>query len=156
MTTTIENRGQSTARLTVSACLAFALGAGSTGTVASTVGDHQLGTKFSSLSQINRGNVTQLEKAWEFHNGDDPTAIQGLVALEDQPTLIEGNLIVCSVHRRVIALDPATGEQRWEYDPEDPMTGMRKCRGVGNWVDPQAEEGSLCKSRSADKTNGDK
>lgn len=129
------------------ACVAIFAGVTSAGASAATVGDHQLGTKFSGLQQINKGNVTRLEQAWSFHNGDDPDAIEGMVALEDQPTLIEGNLIVCTIHRRVIALDPATGEQRWEFDPGDPMTGMRKCRGVGNWVDEEAPAGAQCKSR---------
>ncbi len=147
MTTKTVFDGRTAGRLLGAIGLAFTACAFSAGTAASSVGDHQFGTKYSDLDQVNKGNVTQLEVAWEFHNGDDPTAIDGMVALEDRPTLIEGNLIVCSIHRRVIALDPATGEQRWEFDPKDPMTGMRKCRGVGNWVDEEAPAGAQCKSR---------
>jgi quinoprotein glucose dehydrogenase len=108
--------------------------------------DHQLGTQYSPLKMINRDNVTQLTKAWEFHTGDDPNAVKGLVAMEDQPSLIEGNLVVCSTNRRLIALDPATGEKRWSFDT--PNVGrLRKCRGITSWVDRAAADGSECKTR---------
>ncbi len=61
--------------------------------------------------------------------------------------MIEGNLVVCSTHRRVIALDPKTGQERWKFDPQDPETGMKKCRGVANWVDSQADDEAVCKTR---------
>lgn len=110
---------------------------------------HQLGTKYSPLKQINKTNVTQLEKAWEYHTGEVPKkdGAQALIAFEDQPTLVDGNLLVCTTTRRVIALDPATGKQRWVFDPQDKKVGMQKCRGVSHWVDPEAAEGTHCKSR---------
>ncbi|WP_167854764.1 pyrroloquinoline quinone-dependent dehydrogenase [Mangrovimicrobium sediminis] len=115
--------------------------------MATVVGDHQDGAKYSPLDQINRDNVNDLEVAWEFHTGDDPHKVDGLAALEDQPTLIEGNLIVCSISRKVFALDPATGAKRWEFDPQTPPTGLRKCRGVANWVNEQAPENAACRTR---------
>lgn len=114
---------------------------------------HQTGEKYSPLKQINTSNVTSLEKAWEYHTGDLPKNLtkKMLVAFEDHPSMIDGNLVVCSVARRIIALDPATGKERWSYDPKDPLDsekiGMRKCRGISHWVDSQAAEGAACKSR---------
>jgi quinoprotein glucose dehydrogenase len=111
------------------------------------------GTKYSPLQQINRGTVGTLEKAWEYHTGDLPPAkvSDKLIAFEDQPSIIDGNLIVCSTKRRVIALDPATGAERWVYDPKDPLDqeniGMRKCRGVAHWIDKDAADDAACKSR---------
>jgi len=111
------------------------------------------GTKYSPLEQINRGTVGKLEKAWEYHTGDLPPKeiSDKLIAFEDQPSMIDGNLVVCSTKRRVIALDPATGAERWVYDPKDPLDteniGMRKCRGIAHWVDREANEGTPCKSR---------
>jgi quinoprotein glucose dehydrogenase len=119
----------------------------------SVVDQHQLGTKYSPLTQINKDNVANLELAWEYHTGDLPPADLKnlLIAFEDQPSLIEGNLVVCSTTRRVIALDPQTGKERWSFDPQDPLEskkiGMRKCRGVSNWVDREAADGAACKSR---------
>lgn len=110
-------------------------------------------TKYSPLKQITAQNVGKLEKAWEYHTGDLPKVdMKGmLVAFEDQPNMIDGNLVVCSIKRRVIALDPATGTERWSYDPKDPLDaekiGMRKCRGIAHWVDSQAADDAPCKSR---------
>ena len=58
--------------------------------------------------------------AWEYHTGDVPPADTNgsLIAFEDQPSLIEGNLVVCTPSRRLIALDPQTGKERWVYDPK--------------------------------------
>jgi len=109
--------------------------------------DHQLGTQYSPLAGINRANVSKLQKAWEFHTGDDPLEVNGLTAFEDQPSLIDGNLIVCSIKRRIFALDPATGKKRWEFDPGNSVGRLRKCRGISHWVDQKAEAGSQCKSR---------
>lgn len=110
---------------------------------------HQLGTKYSPLTQINKSNVARLERAWEYHTGEAPPKERGksLVAFEDQPSLIDGNLVVCTTSRRVIALDPQTGRQRWVFDPKGPKLGMQKCRGISHWVDEQAAAGTHCKSR---------
>jgi quinoprotein glucose dehydrogenase len=109
--------------------------------------DHQLGTQYSPLQQINAGNVAKLTKAWEFHTGDDPNEVKGLVAMEDQPSLIEGNLVVCSTNRRLIALNPITGQKRWEFDPGHNVGRLRKCRGITSWVDRDAAADSECKTR---------
>jgi quinoprotein glucose dehydrogenase len=110
---------------------------------------HQLGTKYSPLNQINAGNVSKLEQAWEYHTGEVPPKEHAnkLIAFEDQPSLIDGNLIVCTTSRRLIALDPETGKQRWVFDPKDPKVGTQKCRGITHWVDEQAAENAACKSR---------
>jgi quinoprotein glucose dehydrogenase len=119
----------------------------------SAVDQHQLGAKYSQLRQINKDNVANLELAWEFHTGDLPPkdAKGKFIAFEDQPSMIEGNLVVCSTARRIIALDPQTGKQRWVFDPKDSLEskkiGTRKCRGVANWVDSQAQADAVCRSR---------
>ncbi len=108
--------------------------------------DRKFGTKYSALSQVNRDNVSRLEKAWEYHTGDLPAG-PGLTAFQDEPLLIEGNLIVCSVTRRVIALDPETGAERWVFDPASPPASSNKCRGVSAWTDRRAEAGQQCRTR---------
>jgi quinoprotein glucose dehydrogenase len=75
------------------------------------------------------------------------TAKTSLDAFEDEPSLIEGNLVVCSTSRRLIALDPATGRQRWIYDPKGKSLGMKKCRGISAWTDDRAPAGASCKTR---------
>jgi len=110
-------------------------------------------TKYSPLAQINAQNVHQLEKAWEYHTGDLPDMSQAgkLIALEDQPSMIDGNLVVCSVKRKLIALDPKTGSERWSFEPggsvEDDQPGMFKCRGIAHWTDSTSPADAACHSR---------
>jgi len=104
------------------------------------------GSKYSALDEINKQNVAQLEIAWQYHTGDIP-ASQGLTAFEDTPVLVGDNLIICSVTRRVIALDPETGEERWVYDPKSPPGSSNKCRGVSVWTDLEASSDQQCATR---------
>ncbi len=112
------------------------------------VDNFQSGTKYSPLKKIHRNNVNDLEHAWTYRTGDMPGRdFQGLFAFEDHPRLIDGNLIVCTPNRRLIALDPASGEKRWEFRPGDSPALTKKCRGVAHWQDPQAAAGRHCQSR---------
>jgi len=129
--------------------LSIALLAQQAAAVPAVVDQLQTGTQYSPLKQITRDNVASLAQAWEYHTGEVPAkdAANALVAFEDQPSMIEGNLVVCTTSRRLIALDPKTGEERWVFDPKSSKKTMQKCRGVANWVDEQAAEGASCKSR---------
>jgi glucose dehydrogenase len=60
---------------------------------------------YSRLSQINRGNVKQLEVAWTFETGD---AFEGS-EMQCNPIILNGVMYVTSPRMRVIALDAATG-----------------------------------------------
>lgn len=108
----------------------------------------QLGTKYSPIAQITAGNVGELQLAWEYHTGDMSDAKNSVIAFEDEPSLIAGNLVVCSISRHLIALDPVTGEERWVYEPKTPESvAMKKCRGISAWVDDEAAPGDHCKTR---------
>jgi quinoprotein glucose dehydrogenase len=108
----------------------------------------QLGVKYSPLGQINTKNVQDLKLAWEYHTGDLSLKKGALVAFEDEPSLIAGSLIVCTTARRLIALDPATGKERWVYDPKtNPAINMKKCRGISAWTDDLAPAEASCKTR---------
>jgi quinoprotein glucose dehydrogenase len=138
-----------TTRLGQFVLLALVVTIPAVGAAKSTTDQLQFGDKYSPLTQINRDNVAKLGVAWEYHTGEVPPAgtTDSLIAFEDQPSLIEGNLVICTTSRRVIALDPQTGEERWVFDPKARKVGMQKCRGVASWVDAQAAEGSSCRTR---------
>lgn len=114
-----------------------------------TTENHQLGTKYSPLTQIDKTNVANLEVAWEYHTGVlPPEKIQGMFAFEDHPTLVDNNLIICTVDRRLVSLNPATGQENWTFTANDKNSlSTDKCRGVGTWVDPEAKSDDLCKTR---------
>ncbi|MGH8518978.1 MAG: PQQ-binding-like beta-propeller repeat protein, partial [Panacagrimonas sp.] len=107
----------------------------------------QMGMKYSPLEQVNAKNVSQLVKAWEYRTGEISHDNKVLDSFQDEPSIVDGNLIVCTTSRRLIALDPATGAQRWVHDPKSKPTGMRKCRGITTWTDPQAANEAMCKTR---------
>lgn len=114
-----------------------------------TVAADQSGSNYSPLARIDTSNVSKLELAWEYKTGEAPKGkiLNQLIAFEDQPSLIDGNLIVCTTSRRLIALDPQTGKERWVFDPKEPLVGTQKCRGISHWVDRQAPPESTCSSR---------
>jgi quinoprotein glucose dehydrogenase len=109
--------------------------------------DRQLGLKYSPLTQVNAANVKDLALAWEYHTGEVSTSKTALDAFEDEPSLIEGNIVICSTSRRLIALDPATGRERWIYDPKTKPVGMKKCRGISAWKDNLAAGNASCRTR---------
>lgn len=109
--------------------------------------ERQSSDKYYPFTQITRENVQNLEIAWVFNTGDLNEAPDAFFAFEDEPILVGGNLIICTPSRRIIAVDPATGEERWRYDPGGDIGRIFKCRGVVSWVDEQAPADAPCKTR---------
>src|SRR6201986_4610257 len=112
------------------------------------------GTRFSKLDQITAANVVRLVRAWDYRTGDlasRPPEAMKRTKFEATPLFVEDSLILCSPFNEVIALDPGTGAQKWRFDPKI-STAQRpanrfNCRGVAYWVDPQAADGTACRSR---------
>src|SRR5262245_65884877 len=73
------------------------------------------GSRYSPLSQINRGNVGQLKIAWTYRTGamDVKAASAKKAAFEATPILMDGLVYLTTPYSRVIALDSATGAGRW-------------------------------------------
>lgn len=92
---------------------------------------------FSTLSQINKDNVRQLQVAWTYDSGD---AFQGS-EMECNPIVVDGILFATTPKLRVLALDAATGKLKWSFDPNQGhrvFTKMRN-RGVTFWADAQGQ-----------------
>jgi len=81
---------------------------------------------YSSLDQINKQNVDQLELAWTYHSGDYDERSQ----IQNNPIIIDGILYTTSPLLRVIALDAASGEEIWSFDPFSESTGSGVNRGL--------------------------
>ena len=79
--------------------------------------------------------VSQLKVAWTFQTGataPNQRAAQ-IAAFEATPLLADGLLYVITPFNQVIALDPATGAERWRYDPHiaaDRSYSEASARGV--------------------------
>jgi len=84
------------------------------------------GSHYSSLDQITRENVAQLEEAWRYETPDAG-------GLQTTPLVIDGTMFVVSPLQKVIALDAATGEQQWIFDSG--IGVQAAVRSLGFWSD---------------------
>jgi glucose dehydrogenase len=91
------------------------------------------GTRFSPLEQISEQTVANLKPAWEYHTGDLPVGgdvpARGF-AFKATPVEIAGTLYFCTPHDHVVALDAASGKEKWTYDPATKKGIVGACRGV--------------------------
>lgn len=107
--------------------------------------------RYSPLAQITPANVERLERAWSFHTGDLPSdAAKGTYGAENTPLKVGDTLYVCTPKSMVIAIDPATGRQRWRFDPvvpDDAIPYTAACRGVSYYAVPDAPADQPCATR---------
>src|SRR5256886_8179551 len=110
------------------------------------------GTRYSPAAAIDRGNVARLEPAWTYRTGETGAAFKTTkpTAFEATPLVVDGVMYVGTPLGRVIALDPATGRERWVLDPKikrDVTYGDFASRGVATWVDEAAPTDRGCRRR---------
>jgi quinoprotein glucose dehydrogenase len=110
------------------------------------------GTRYLPASVITRENVSRLEVAWTYRTGeaDSRFATRKPTAFEATPLVIEGTMYVGTPLGRVIALDAATGKERWTFDPgiaRNITYGDFASRGVSAWLDPAAAPDAACRRR---------
>lgn len=85
------------------------------------------GTRYSSLSQINRDNVGQLQVAWTYDTED---AFAGS-EIECTPIVVNGVLYATTPKARLFALNAATGKELWSFDPAaGRRVGKYRLRGI--------------------------
>ena len=80
-------------------------------------------SRFSALTQINRSNVKSLQPAWTYHSQDGSGNIQC------NPVIVGGVLFAPTVGHHVVAVDAATGVEKWRFKPE----GRPAFRGLVWW-----------------------
>ena len=96
------------------------------------------GMRYSPLRQIDRGNVARLAVAWTYHTGEPLPTPDRRRSLEATPIVLNGTMYLSTPLGQVIALDPATGREKWRYDAKvDVGTrfGDFASRGVSAWRD---------------------
>ncbi len=88
-------------------------------------------TKYSTLDQINTSNIGRLKLAWRYDTGD---AFEGS-EMQCNPLIVRGVMYVSSPKLRILALDAATGQLKWAFDPNKgkPVTGKTRNRGLNYW-----------------------
>jgi quinoprotein glucose dehydrogenase len=78
------------------------------------------GSHYSTAAEINRQNVERLQVAWTYHTGalEPATDLNKKAAFEATAVMVRGTLYVSTPFDKVIALDPATGKEKWSFDPK--------------------------------------
>ncbi len=69
-------------------------------------------TRYSTLTQINRANVRQLEVAWVYHSGDGKGNIQA------NPVIVDGVIFAPTVGKNIVAINGETGTEIWRFHPQ--------------------------------------
>ena len=88
-------------------------------------------TRYSPLTQVTPANVGRLQVAWSYDTGD---AFPGS-EMQCQPVVAHGVLYAASPKLRVFALDAATGEPKWSFNPlrDVPTPSRTRIRGLMYW-----------------------
>ncbi len=106
------------------------------------VGRDPGGTRYSTLTQITPANVGQLKVAWVYHM-KPPGAVavpsfpssrfskNGFHVSEDQPLVVGDTMYVVTPYSRVVALDSATGKEKWAFAIPDGDNAS--LRGAAYW-----------------------
>jgi len=81
---------------------------------------------FSSLAQINRTNVKQLQVAWSFDTEESG-------GLQTSPIEVDGVLYGITPSQKIFALEAASGNLLWKYDSG--IKGTQPDRGLAYWSD---------------------
>jgi len=104
--------------------------------------------RFTALTQIDKANVAKLEVAWTYNSGD------GKANVQCNPIIVDGVMFAPTAGWNIVALDAATGKERWRFEPEkagkrledqparrgllywagDAQHAPRLFFGAGNWL----------------------
>ena len=85
---------------------------------------------YSTLGQINRGNVKGLRAVWSWDTGEAG-------GLQTQPLVVGERMFVATPSQKVVALEAATGKELWRFDSHIPSN--QPDRGFSFWTDGRAE-----------------
>jgi quinoprotein glucose dehydrogenase len=90
----------------------------------------QSANRYSPLTQITAANVSTLQRAWSIHL--KPAGYAGKLLVDEAIPLVIGNsMYIGSPYGEVIALDAATGAERWRF--QLPNSDIPAKRGIAYW-----------------------
>ncbi|HTH55891.1 MAG TPA: c-type cytochrome [Cyclobacteriaceae bacterium] len=72
--------------------------------------------RFSSLTQIDTANVSQLQVAWTYHTGDADTVNHSQI--QCNPIVVDNVLYGTTPQLKLFAVAAASGKQVWVFDPQ--------------------------------------
>ncbi|MDP4283238.1 MAG: PQQ-binding-like beta-propeller repeat protein [Bacteroidota bacterium] len=107
-------------------------------------GGNKESNHYSSLTQIDTGNVSRLEVAWTYHTGDADRMTQ----IQVNPIIIDSIMYGVSPKLKLFALNAENGKQKWVFDPVNEDSGsknsgyfsMNVCRGVTYYTNGESDQ----------------
>jgi quinoprotein glucose dehydrogenase len=108
-------------------------------------GGNAASQKYSPLDQINKDTVGKLKIAWQWTSpdnavvADNPLSRPGMY--HDTPLMVKGVLYTVTSLGQIAAINPATGESIWVFDPASWKAGRPGNlgfvhRGLSYWSEP--------------------
>lgn len=97
-------------------------------------------SRYSTLTQVNKGNVKSLRLAWIYRSGDSSQANRTII--QCNPLVVKGAMYGTTPGLKLVALDGATGNLLWQWDPLQQAVikelaineGIKIQPGLGYWV----------------------
>jgi quinoprotein glucose dehydrogenase len=101
---------------------------------------------YSSLAQIDTGNVNQLHVAWIYHTGDADTVHNSQI--QCNPIIVDSVLYGTTPQMKLFAINAINGKQKWIFNPFDSIANatrrsffiLNNCRGVAYWTDHENDK----------------
>jgi quinoprotein glucose dehydrogenase len=98
---------------------------------------------YSTLTEINRTNVSHLHQSWTWKTGETELKEYGTRPgmFENTPLVVDNVMYATSPYNKVVALDPEKGTALWSYDPKSYVDGQPPNgtgyvhRGIAMWRD---------------------
>ena len=90
---------------------------------------------YSSLTEIDTNNVSQLQPAWIFNTGDADTVNNSQI--QCNPVIVDSIMYLTSPTLKLFALHAGTGQKIWEFNPDSMSLNfvLNNSRGVTYWAD---------------------
>lgn len=96
------------------------------------------GIQYSSLNQINKGNVSHLKVAWVYSSGGADT-INNRTQIQCNPIVVGRILYGTTPSLIAFAIDASDGTEIWRFDPGEKNSGLGVNRGVTYWKEGEDE-----------------
>ena len=101
-------------------------------------GGNKAGNRYSPLTQINAGNVKDLQVAWMYDARepiDSSNPQQRSKEIQCQPIVVDGILYGTTPELKLFAVNAATGKELWKFTPLKHNQRFSTNRGVMYWQD---------------------
>jgi quinoprotein glucose dehydrogenase len=86
--------------------------------------------RYSPLTQINAGNVTQLVEAWRYETRPASETKGKAKESKSTPLMVNNVLYFATPYQSLVAVEPETGKKIWSFDHQH---APRTSRGIAYW-----------------------